>query len=43
MYEKILRISPGAGNKIRQWDFEKYSNAKKLREKNYNILFFFRS
>ena len=43
-YERInknIAISPGAGNKIRQWDFEKYLMiAHKLKENGYKIFFF---
>ncbi len=43
-YEEInknIAISPGAGNKIRQWDFEKYLMiAHKLQKNGYNIFFF---
>ena len=38
---KNIAISPGAGNKIRQWDFEKYLMiAHKLQKNGYNIFFF---
>ena len=36
-----IAIAPGAGDKIRQWDFEKYLEiAKDLRKKGFNIYFF---
>ena len=36
-----IAIAPGAGNKIRQWDFKKYLEiAKILRNKGFNIYFF---
>ena len=39
--EKNIAISPGAGDKIRQWNFEKYLNiANKLRDNGYEVFFF---
>mgnify|MGYP001183141154 CR=1 FL=1 len=36
-----IAIAPGAGNKIRRWNFEKYLQVgKKLREDGYNVYFF---
>ena len=38
---KNIAIAPGAGNKIRQWNFEDYLKiAKYLRERNYCVYFF---
>ena len=38
---KNIAIAPGAGNKIRQWDFDKYLEiAKKLKKNGYEIYFF---
>jgi ADP-heptose:LPS heptosyltransferase len=39
--DKNIAIAPGAGDIIRQWDFDKYINvAKKLRQKGYEVYFF---
>lgn len=38
---KNIAIAPGAGNKIRQWNFDKYLEiAKKLRNRGYHVYFF---
>ena len=39
--KKNIAIAPGAGNPIRQWQFDNYLQiAKKLRDRQYNVYFF---